>query len=178
MKVEGLDILCVLPRHEVLKYGIPFIHSIIEYDIPMWELEKWTIFWKYFERQWKSISASWNICEDNREIIQMMNRTTNALESYNHPFNNLFFKIPMLIEFVQLVEQETRDKAEKLDLIQSGKCHELVRDKIWVPGIPLEYHDFKVMMDKKEKEETTKTTKKTRKKIRRRRINTTMWKWK
>ncbi len=44
MEVGGLDILCVLPRCEVLKYGIPFIHSIIEYDIPTWELEKWAIF--------------------------------------------------------------------------------------------------------------------------------------
>jgi hypothetical protein len=31
----------------------------------------------------------------------------------------------MLIEFVQLVEQETRYQAEKLDLIQSGKHREL-----------------------------------------------------
>jgi hypothetical protein len=69
----------------------------------------------------------------------------------------------MLIEFVQLVEQETRYQAEKLDLIRSGKCHELHHDEIWVPDIPLEYYDFKVIMDEKEKEETSKLTKKTRK---------------
>ncbi len=83
MKVGCLDILCVLPKCEVLKYGIPFIHSIIEYDIPTWELEKWTVFWKYFQRQWMPILASWNIREDNGEIIQMVNRTNNALERYN-----------------------------------------------------------------------------------------------
>jgi hypothetical protein len=65
MKVGGLDILCVLPRCKVLKYGIPFIRSIIEYDIPMWELEKWTVFWKYIQRQWMPILASRNICKDN-----------------------------------------------------------------------------------------------------------------
>jgi hypothetical protein len=66
----------------------------------------------------------------------------------------------MLIKFVQLVERETRYQAEKLDLIRSGKHRELHRDEIWVP---LEYYDFKVIMDKKEKEETSKLTKKTRK---------------
>jgi hypothetical protein len=35
--------------------------------------------------------------------------------------------------------------------------------KIWVPDIPLEYHDFKVIMGEKEKKETSKMTKKTRK---------------
>jgi hypothetical protein len=154
IKVGGLDILCVLPRCKVLKNGIPFIRSIIENDIPTWELEKWTIFWEYFQRQWMPILASWNIRKDNGEIIQIMNRTNNALKSYNCQFNRLFSKVPMLI----LVELETRDQAEKLDPIQSGKRRELLHDKIWVPNIPLEYHDFKVIMDKKEKEETTKMT--------------------
>ncbi len=69
----------------------------------------------------------------------------------------------MLIEFVHLVEQETRDQEEKLDLIWSGKRRELYHDKNWVTNIPLEYYDFKVIMDEKEKEETYKLTKKTRK---------------
>jgi hypothetical protein len=63
---------------------------------------------------------------------------------------------------VQLVEQETRYQAEKLDLIGSGKCRELHLDEIWVPDIPLEYYNFMVIIDKKEKEETSKLTKKTR----------------
>jgi hypothetical protein len=53
----------------------------------------------------------------------------------------------MLIEFLQLLEQETRDQTEKLDLIHSGKHREVVCEEIWVPNIPLEYHHFKVMMD-------------------------------
>ncbi len=160
MKVGGLVILCVLPRCEVLKYAILFIRSIIEYDIPTRELEKWTICWKCFKRQWMPILASWNIQEDNQETIQMMNRMLWRVTIVNL---TIFSKVPTLKEFVQLVGQETRNQAEKLDLIQSGIHHELVRDKIWVPDIPLEYHDFKVMLDEKEKEETTKTTNKTRK---------------
>jgi hypothetical protein len=39
MKVGCLDILCGLPTCNVLKYGIPFIRSFIEYDIPTWELD-------------------------------------------------------------------------------------------------------------------------------------------
>ncbi len=72
IKVGDLDILCVLPWCKLFKYAIPFDRSIIEYGIPMWLLEKWAIFWKYFKRQWIPILASWNIRKDDREIIQMM----------------------------------------------------------------------------------------------------------
>ena len=93
-KVGGLDILCVLlgvnvwsiiliflsalslnyfsvltwpfSRGEVLKYGIPYVHTVIGKNgitpIPNWELDKWAIFWKYSEKQWMPILLSWNIC--------------------------------------------------------------------------------------------------------------------
>jgi hypothetical protein len=48
MLVGGLDILCVLPRSEMFQYDIPYVRSIIEFDIPEWEVEKWGIFWNYF----------------------------------------------------------------------------------------------------------------------------------
>jgi hypothetical protein len=44
MKVGGLDILCVLPRCKVLKYGISFIHSIIKYNIPCGSLRSGLFF--------------------------------------------------------------------------------------------------------------------------------------
>jgi hypothetical protein len=34
MKSRGLDLLCVLLRSKVMKYGIPFLCSTIEYDAP------------------------------------------------------------------------------------------------------------------------------------------------
>jgi hypothetical protein len=55
MQMGGLDILCVLPRSKVLQYGIPYVHSIIECDIPEWEVETCGIFWIYFIKQWITI---------------------------------------------------------------------------------------------------------------------------
>jgi hypothetical protein len=84
----------------------------------------------------------------------MVNRTNNALERYNCHFNSLFPKNPGLIKFVQLVEQESRSQAERLDLIRAGKHCEVSCPNIWAPDIPMEYYDFKAMLDKQEKEES------------------------
>ncbi len=32
----------------MFQYDIPYVRSIIEFDIPEWEVEKWGIFWNYF----------------------------------------------------------------------------------------------------------------------------------
>ena len=73
----------------------------------------------------------------------MVNRTNNALECYNKRFNCLFDKQPTLIEFVQIVEKETRFQAEKLQDIWAGKRVEVHRESVWVPEISLTYYSFK-----------------------------------
>ena len=89
----------------MLKYGIPYVHTVIGKNgitpIPNWELDKWAIFWKYSEKQWMPILLSWNICNEDGSIIKMVkNRTNNALERYNRRVNSLFSKVPTPIECV------------------------------------------------------------------------------
>jgi hypothetical protein len=65
MALEGLDILCVLPRDEVEEIGIPFIHSLLELGIPEWEKKALNdIFRPYFMQQWIPILMSWNLMSD------------------------------------------------------------------------------------------------------------------
>jgi hypothetical protein len=97
MAVGGLDILCVLPRDEVENIGIPWLRNVLEFDIPEWEKKKLDkIFYPYFMRQWIPILTSWNL-EVEGETTDIVNRTNNALESYNRRFNALFPKTPSLI---------------------------------------------------------------------------------
>ncbi len=51
----------------------------------------------------------------------------------------MFLKQPTVIEFVQIVEKESRYQALKLDFIRSGKRSEEERDDVWVPEIPSSY---------------------------------------
>jgi hypothetical protein len=81
--------------------------------------------------------------QDDGSILPMVNRTNNALECYNKTFNCLFDKQPTLIQFVQIVEKETRFQAEKLQDIWAGKHLEVHRESVWVPEISLAYYNFK-----------------------------------
>jgi hypothetical protein len=97
-------------------------------------------FWNYFIKQLIPILPRWNIQNDKTgETIEMINRTNNALECYNYHFNGLLQNIPTLIKFAQLVKQESRDQAEKLDNIHSGKGREVPHENVWVPDIPFTY---------------------------------------
>ncbi len=135
-------------RDEVLKYGIPFVRSYIERvdnePIPAEELAIWESFWDYFiKKQWMPIIKSWNICKEKEVCIQTINRTNNALESYNKRFNSLFSKQPNIIDFNQIVMEKSIRQAETLQNIRYGKKLEKVRQKVYVPDIPEEYQSFK-----------------------------------
>ena len=137
------------------KYGIPYVRSMIEMNgitlIPNWELEKWAMFWRYFENQWMPILSSWNICNEDGSIIKIVNRTNNALESYNKQFNSLFSKIPTPIKFVLLVEEETRCQADTLQNIKTGKNREEVWGDVGTPEISDSYYAHKDMINKQDK---------------------------
>jgi hypothetical protein len=113
MKVGGLDLLCVLPKGKIETYGIPYVCAKVEKGQTVETIGLWEKLWVYFDRQWMGIVDSWNICSKNREYTEMVNFTNNALESYNKRFNSLFPKKPTLMEFVQIVEQESRFQAEQ-----------------------------------------------------------------
>ena len=68
----------------------------------------------------------------------MVNRTNNALECYNKRFT--------LLEFVQILEKETRFQAQQLQDIRTGKCCEVHCENMWVPEISIAYYHFKNSM--------------------------------
>ncbi len=85
MEVGALDLLCIIPRDEIIKYGIPYVRAKVECGQSEETVQKWDEFWKYFRKQWLSKAvpvSSWNICKNtgNSKYIQMVNRTNNALE--------------------------------------------------------------------------------------------------
>jgi hypothetical protein len=143
MERGGLDLLCVLPRDDIVSTGIPFLRWQIELGIDEVEKEGWNKFWEYFNYQWVPIIPNWNVKLDDGSIIPFVNRTNNALERYNRTFNNLFLKKPTLLEFVRVVEQESRRQAHKLQDIRMGRSIEIERNSVWIPDIPLNYNQFK-----------------------------------
>jgi hypothetical protein len=144
MALGGVDILCVLPRDEVEEIGIPYIRSLLELGIPEWEKEALNeIFWPYFMRQWIPIIMSWNLMSDEGSPVEIVNRTNNALESYNRRLNALFLKQPTLIEFAMIIEKESREQAQIRQDIVTGRKQEPNRKDIWIPTIPESYFQFK-----------------------------------
>ncbi len=81
----------------------------------------------------------------------MVNRTNNAMESYNGRFNCKFSKQPNIIKFNQIVMEELIRQAETLQNIRTVKKLETVRQNVFVPDIPEEYHSFKDYVDSQDK---------------------------
>jgi hypothetical protein len=97
MAVGGLDLLCILPCHKINIYGIPYLCLTLEVHATTSEKLSMEKFWTYFRKQWLQITNNWNIREEDGHFLQMLNRTNNALESYNRRFNSIFLKTPSLI---------------------------------------------------------------------------------
>jgi hypothetical protein len=145
MKIGVLDLLCIIPQDEIREFGIPYVRSIIEKYLSRADIVKWDTFWgTYFEGQWMPILDSWNICTQDGTYKKFLNRTNNGLESYNKRFNGLFPKHnPSLIEFVEIVEKESRYYADKLDDIRKGREEQPTYQEKTIPLVPQEYLDFK-----------------------------------
>ena len=72
-----------------------------------------------------------------------MNRTNKALEAYNRRFNSIFQKTPSLIEFNELVKNESLRQENILNDIRAGRLREKDFPEVWIPQIPLSYYKFK-----------------------------------
>ena len=72
----------------------------------------------------------------------LVNRTNNGLERCNHTFNGLFNKRPSLLEFVQIVEKESRFQDQKNTDIRCGRRKEVEREERTIPVVPQAYLDF------------------------------------
>jgi hypothetical protein len=73
----------------------------------------------------------------------MVNRTNNALERYNGRFNSIFLKTSSLIEFNELIKNESLQQEEILNHIRSGRHRDKDCQEMWIPDIPLSYYNFK-----------------------------------
>ncbi len=93
-------------------------------------------------KHWIPILTSWNL-EVEGETTDIVNRTNNALKSYNRRFNALFCKTPSLIEFAMIIETESRQQAATRQDIITGKKREPIRNETWFPVIPKCYYEFK-----------------------------------
>ncbi len=69
----------------------------------------------------------------------LVNYTNNGLERYNRHFNSLFNKRPSLLEFVQIVERESRFQDQKLNDIRSGRRKEVELEERTIPEVPQAY---------------------------------------
>ena len=74
--------------------------------------------------------------------FDVVNRTNNGLERYNRHFNGLFNKKPSLLEFVQIVEEESHFQDQKNTDIRCGRRKEVEREERTIPVVPQAYLDF------------------------------------
>ena len=75
-------------------------------------------------------------------FFDVVNRTNNGLERYNRHFNGLFNKKPSLIEFVQIVEEESHFQDQKNTDIRCGRRKEVERVEGTILVVPQAYFDF------------------------------------
>ena len=65
----------------------------------------------------------------------LVNLTNNGLERYNHHFNGLFNKKPSLLEFAQIVEEESRFQDQKNTDIRCRRRKEVEREERTIPVV-------------------------------------------
>ena len=119
-----LENLTLIPPNEIEKYGIPYVREIVDYELSTSDMKKMEIFWEYFRNFWLSSPAficSWNVYHHPPYLAQKMMRTNNGLERYNRTLSELFsYSSPSLINFIEILEIESRDQLEKMDNIRKG----------------------------------------------------------
>ncbi len=66
----------------------------------------------------------------------------NISQRYNRHFNGLFNKRPSLLEFVQIVEKESRFQDQKFNNMRYGRRKEVEREERTILVVPVAYSDF------------------------------------
>ena len=87
-------------------------------------MEKIEVFWTYLKRFWLSKPSfinSWNINHHDEEKTEDLKSTNNGLERYNRTLKSLLSdKTPSLLNFINVIEEESRDQVIRLDCIRNG----------------------------------------------------------
>lgn len=86
---------------------------------------------------------SWNICEEDGSYKKIMNRTNNGLERYNRHTNELFPDgDPSLLEWCEVMEEESRRVARHLLDIDMGRAARPTYQEVTIPEIPSAYTEW------------------------------------
>ena len=112
-------------------------------------IAQWDQLWAYFDRQWMPILDSWNMCEEDGTMKDVVNRTNNGLERYNLRYNGIFPSKPNLVTYVTKLEEESRWQYGRLESIRQGKEAPPVYSEKTIPEIPNDYILFKRRLSKK-----------------------------
>ena len=162
MQIGVLDLLTIIPVDDIIPYRIPYLRDMMESDMTYLEeiynadgleyiedVEKnmWEQFWAYFDKQWMGkLHDSWNIHDQDDHYKDYVNRTNNALESYNRCYQDLFptcgHKV-RLTEWVEITQQDSRYQAEQLEDIRRGRRKQPTHKGSAIPELPAEYLLFK-----------------------------------
>ena len=86
MEPNCIDLLTIIPKKEIVKFGIPYLKMVIK-SMPGFnesDAKKWDEFWAYFKRFWCSddkFIATWNIHDEKTNgYPDIHNRANNRLE--------------------------------------------------------------------------------------------------
>jgi len=150
MRRTVIDILSVIPKEEVITFGIPFLQSEISKRFPNMSNEdklKWDKFWAYFSEHWvqrtKRFNA-WHLHDDNGNIKDLHGKTNNGLERYNRHMNELFpGNHPTLLSFLAGIKNEAASQKDRLKRMFENHEFPPCYDDVYIPQVPDEYHVFK-----------------------------------
>lgn len=139
MEIGNLDLLTIIPKNEIIKYGIPYIRNNINEGN---NVQKWNQFWMYFTKTWMTIfnTEYWNINHLISEQVQLVNRTNNPLESYNRIFTRKFKNgKPSLLLFANTCKQESIRHVQLISHIKKGLVRPPSHNTANYPSIPTNY---------------------------------------
>jgi hypothetical protein len=146
MESGKLDVLTIIPRAEIVEFGIPYLRSFESRE----QKGKWNIFWKYFLKTWVTVYEikDWNIHGVvESDEVRMVNRTNNPLESYNRFFQESIGKDhPPLETFVEVIADESNKFVQKITDVRNRHDVPRPRNDLNYPEIPLSYENFKSNM--------------------------------
>ena len=141
MKPGVLDVLTVIPADEILTKGIRFVQHKLKERFGNKDDVKLNVFWMYFKNTWTNLFSVqfWNIHDKN----ELMNRTNNALESYNRRFNDLFATAhPSLQQLIIAIQGEVKRIEAKIDDIKAGRMSSGTHKQLPLHVPTSEYESF------------------------------------
>ncbi|POM76611.1 Hypothetical protein PHPALM_6126 [Phytophthora palmivora] len=121
-----IDGLTLIRRCDIVFRGIPDVRRMIKRDYKdqgiLYSRKSWKTFWKYFTNTWimKFVPEWWNVNDLNEDIV---NRTNNPLERYNHTPNDAFsVPHPDVVQFISVIEKQSRDNVRLINDIPNHRA--------------------------------------------------------